>query len=129
MTLVMVAGLAAGFYYLDHQYHVIDTLLGSSSSQETNGVSTYEGTQTFTMYSALGGSPMSNSGSASIQIDDAGDVLGPVLFGKITNGVFSGDARTQDGTVFPMTGTFSNGVLKAEYRSNSVSWVWNLHKR
>lgn len=127
MTVVMLGALGFGGYYLNQQTHFIDSLLGSTPAA-TSDVSTYEGTQTFTMYSALGGSPMSNSGPASIQIDNAGDVLGPVLFGKITNGVFTGDARAQDGTVFHMTGTFSNGVLKAEYRSTSVSWVWNLHK-
>ena len=127
MSLVVLGGLAFGLYTLNQQTHFIDTLLGSTPAA-TSDVSTYEGTQTFTIFSALGGSPNTATGAASVQIDNAGDVLGPVLFGKITNGVFTGDARTQDGTVFHMTGTFSNGVLKAEYRSNSVSWVWNLHK-
>jgi len=130
MTLVMLGSLGFGFYYLDQQFGLIDAIFGTSSSTgETGGVTTYEGTQTFTIYSAMGGSPNSATGPVSIQINSSGDVLGPVLFGKITNGVFTGEAHAQDGTVFPMNGTFSGGILKAEYKSGSVSWVWNLHQR
>ncbi|APV44838.1 hypothetical protein Dform_01516 [Dehalogenimonas formicexedens] len=130
MTLVMLGVFGFGLYYLNQQYNLIDTIFGSGTTQSTDpgGASTYTGTQTFTIYSQMGGSPMSNSGPASVQIDGAGDVLGPVLFGKITNGVFTGEAHTNDGASYPMTGTFSYGTLKAEYRSNSVSWVWTLHK-
>jgi hypothetical protein len=87
---------------------------------------TYVGTQTFTIYSALGGAPETNTGTASVQVDSSGDVLGPVLFGKITNGVFTGQAQTSDGTVTPMTGTLSDGKFTASYQSSSHSWIWNL---
>ncbi|XUW99831.1 MAG: hypothetical protein TUN42_08025 [Dehalogenimonas sp.] len=130
MTLVAFIAFGLTFYFLDQQFGLIDSIFGSTTTQTTSpgGASTYTGTQTFTIYSQMGGSPMSNSGPASVQIDAAGDVLGPVLFGKITNGMFTGEAHTNDGASYPMTGTFSNGTLKAEYRSNSVSWVWTLHK-
>jgi hypothetical protein len=127
MSLVVLGGLAFGLYMLNQQTHFIDTLLGSTPAA-TSDVSTYEGTQTFTIFSAMGGNPNSATGAASVQIDNAGDVLGPVLFGKVTNGVFTGQAQAQQGT-FPMTGTVSGGVLHAEYKSSSVSWVWNLHKK
>ncbi|PVV83710.1 hypothetical protein [Dehalogenimonas alkenigignens] len=129
ITLVLFTALALGFYYMDQQYGLIDSFLGSPSATAKNAVSTYEGTQTFTIFSAMGGSPNTATGPASVNIDAAGNVLGPVLFGKISNGAFTGEAHTQDGASYPMAGTFSGGVLRAEYRSAAVSWVWNLQQK
>ncbi|MEL7562505.1 hypothetical protein [Dehalogenimonas sp. 4OHTPN] len=129
MTLVMFGAIGFFFYYMDQQYGLIDSLLGSPSATANNGMSNYEGTQTFTIFSALGGSPNIATGPASVNIDASGNVLGPVLFGKISNNTFTGEAHTQDGASYPMTGTFSGGVLRAEYKSASVSWVWNLQQK
>jgi hypothetical protein len=77
----------------------------------------------------MGNSPeCGTSTTPTINIDSSGDVLGPVLFGKINNGVFTGEADTQDGTNFPMAGTFSNGTLTAKYQSSSVTWTITVHK-
>lgn len=131
LTAIVVLGVVGYMlYYLDTQYDILG-IFNSSPPAETASysVGAYEGTQTFTIYSALTGKPDSATGAASVQIDSDGNVLGPVLFGKINNGVFTGEARTKDGTVFPMNGNFSNGVLSAQYKSNSVSWVWTLRKK
>jgi hypothetical protein len=125
--LLITAIVLGGLYFLNQEFDLFN-FSGLTSTPTTTGTTTYTGTQTFTIYSAMGGNPQSSTGPTRIQIDSTGDVLGPVLFGKITNGVFTGEAKTQDGTVFPMTGTFSNGVLSAQYKSNSVSWVWTVHK-
>ena len=106
--------------------------LGTGSGSSATGMSgTYAGTSTFCIASVLGGSPeCGTSATPGIQIDSAGDVLGPVLFGKIDgNGSFDGEARAGDGTTFPMTGTFSNGTLAVEYESSSVTWTITLHKQ
>jgi hypothetical protein len=105
--------------------------LGTGSGGSASGMSgTYAGTSTFCIASVLGGSPECGTGATpEIQIDSAGDVLGPVLFGKITGTSFSGEARAEDGTTFPMTGTFSNGTLAVEYESSSVTWTITLYKQ
>lgn len=88
----------------------------------------YSGTQTFCMASALGGSPECGTGTATVNIDSSGDVLGPVLFGKITNGVFTGEADTQSGTSFPMTGTLSGTTFNAHTTISNPTWTWTLHR-
>jgi len=106
--------------------------LGAGSGDSASGMSgTYAGTSTFCIASVLGGSPeCGTSATPEIQIDSAGDVLGPVLFGKIDeNESFHGEARTGDGTTFPMTGTYSNGTLTVEHRSSSVTWTITLHRQ
>ena len=112
--------------------YYFSTNLGTGFGGSASGMSgTYAGTSTFCIASVLGGSPeCGTSATPGIQIDSAGDVLGPVLFGKIDgNGSFGGEARAGDGTTFPMTGTFSNGTLTAEYESSSVTWTITLHKQ
>jgi hypothetical protein len=122
-VLVVVGGL---LYISNNMFHkdIIPLALNS-----TSGTTTYIGTQTFTIYSTLGGAPETSSGPANVQIDSSGDVLGPVLFGKIANGVFTGQAQTSDGTVTPMTGTLTNGNFEASYQSSSHSWIWDLHEQ
>jgi hypothetical protein len=112
-------------------YYVGTTLRGTSSGSSNGMGGTYVGTSTFCISSVLGGSPeCGTSATPEIQIDSAGDVLGPVLFGNIdTSGSFDGEAIAGSGSTFPMTGTFSNGTLSVEYRSNSVTWTITLHKQ
>ena len=99
---------------------------GTSSGTMAGG---YVGTSTFCIASVMGNSPeCGTTTTPTINIDSSGDVLGPVLFGKINSGVFTGEADTQDGTSFPMTGTFSNGTLTAKYQSSSVAWTITVHK-
>jgi hypothetical protein len=52
-----------------------------------------------------------------------------VHIGKINGASFSGEARTGDGTTFPMTGTYSNGTLTVEHRSSSVTWTITLDRQ
>ena len=124
--------LAIMFVMIGILAYYIGTTLRTSSGGSAGGMSgTYAGTSTFCISSVLGGSPeCGTSTTPDIQIDSAGDVLGPVLFGKIDdNNSFDGEARTGDGTTFPMAGTFSNGTLTVEYRSSSVTWTITLHKQ
>ena len=127
LAIIIIAAVIAGLLYISNNIsHNNNNLTTTNSSPSINN---YVGTQTFTIYSTLGGTPESSTGSASIRIDSNGDVLGPVLFGKIVNGVFTGQAQTQDGQVTPMTGTLSDGNFQAHYQSSSHSWTWNLHKQ
>jgi hypothetical protein len=90
--------------------------------------STYVGTSTFCINSVMGNAPECGTSNCSIQIDGSGNVLGPVLTGKISSGAFTGQADAGNGSTFPMTGTFSNGTLNAQYTSSSVSWTITVHK-
>ena len=124
--IVIVAVLGFTGWYVSQLY------IGSDDgSFSDSGTATYTGPSTFCINSAMGGAPECSTSYASVQIDSSGDVLGPVLFGKINyaNDAFSGEAHTQDGTNFPMTGTFSDGTLTAQYTSNSVSWTIELHRQ
>src|SRR5208283_2414036 len=123
-AIVVLAVVGTVLYISRNIFHNDINSLTPSGSPTTT---TYAGTQTFTIYSALGGAPETSTGAASVQVDSSGDVLGPVLFGKVTNGVFTGQAQTSDGTVTPMTGTLSDGNFTASYQSSSHSWIWNLH--
>ena len=123
-AVVVLAVVGTVLYMSRNLFHNDINSLAPSGSPTTT---TYAGTQTFTIYSALGGAPETSTGAANVQVDSNGDVLGPVLFGKITNGVFTGQAQTSDGTVTPMTGTLSDGNFTASYQSSSHSWIWNLH--
>jgi len=109
--------------------YYIGTQLRSGSGGSISGMSgTYVGTSTFCINSVMGGSPECGTSNASIQIDSSGDVLGPVLFGKIDGSTFAGQANAGDGTTFPMTGTYSNGTLTARHTSSSVNWTITVHK-
>ena len=91
------------------------------------GIETYVGSSTFCAVSIIGNPPeCATANDAVVNIDSNGNVLGPVLFGKITSGSFTGEAHTQSGDVFPMTGTFSNGILTAQHRSSSGSVTWTI---
>ncbi|MDM7999976.1 MAG: hypothetical protein QUS33_08250 [Dehalococcoidia bacterium] len=118
----VMAGVLA--YYIGTQ---LRTGVGSSAG----GIAgTYVGTSTFCISSVMGGAPeCGTSKTPGIQIDSAGDVLGPVLFGKIEDGNFRGEARTGDGTTFPMTGDLSGGTLRVSYTSSSVTWTITLQKQ
>jgi len=119
-AVVVLAVVGTALYMSRNIFHNdINSIITNSSPTTT----TYVGTQTFTIYSALGGAPETSTGSASVQVDSSGDVLGPVLFGKVTNGVFTGQAQTSDGTVTPMTGTLSEGNFIASYQSSSHSFL------
>jgi hypothetical protein len=119
-AVVVLAVVGTALYMSRNIFHNdINSIITNSSPTTT----TYVGTQTFTIYSALGGAPETSTGSASVQVDSSGDVLGPVLFGKVTNGVFIGQAQTSDGTVTPMTGTLSDGNFIASYQSSSHSFL------
>ncbi|MFZ2037459.1 MAG: hypothetical protein WAU62_11190 [Dehalococcoidales bacterium] len=120
-AVVVLAVVGTVLYMSRNLFHNDINSLAPSGSPTTT---TYAGTQTFTIYSALGGAPETSTGAANVQVDSSGDVLGPVLFGKITNGVFTGQAQTSDGTVTPMTGTLSDGNFTASYQSSSHSWIW-----
>ena len=120
--LMLALGMGVIFYSVS-QYS------GSSNDSGSSAADTYVGTQTFSINSVLGNAPQSSTGAASVQIDSSGNVLGPVLFGKITNGSFTGEARTQDGTTFPMTGTLSGGTFQASYHSSGPNWTWTLYKQ
>lgn len=92
-----------------------------------SGVETYVGSSTFCAVSIIGNPPeCATANDAIVHIDGSGNVLGPVLFGKITDGSFTGEAHTQSGDVFSMTGTFANGVLTAQHRSSSGSVTWTI---
>jgi hypothetical protein len=124
-VIIMVVMACVLVYY-------INATFGTGSVGSASGMSgSYAGTSTFCIASVLGGSPeCGTSATPEIQIDSAGDVLGPVLFGKIDeNESFHGEARTGDGTTFPMTGTYSNGTLTVEHRSSSVTWTITLHRQ
>ncbi|MBN2099784.1 MAG: hypothetical protein JW753_09330 [Dehalococcoidia bacterium] len=124
-VVIMFIMIGVLIYYLGVQ-------LRTGFSGSASGMSgTYAGTSTFCIASVLGGSPeCGTSATPEIQINSAGDVLGLVLFGKIDgNGYFDGEARAGDGTTFPMTGTFSNGILTVDYESSSVSWTITVHKQ
>lgn len=127
IAIIIIAAVVAGLLYMYN--NISHNSNNSTIFSSPPSVANYVGTQTFTIYSALGGTPETSTGPASIEIDSSGDVLGPVLFGKIVNGVFTGQAQTQDGQVTPMTGTLSDGNFQAHYQSSSHSWIWNLHKQ
>ncbi len=113
-------------YYVSN---VLSDGFGSSPGTATGTIAgTYAGTSTFCINSVMGNAPECGTSNASIQIDASGDVLGPGLFGKINGTSFSGEARSGDGKTFPMTGTFTNGTLTAEYRSSSVRWTITVDK-
>ena len=100
---------------------------GSPGVTTSPGVETYVGSSTFCAVSIIGNPPeCATANDAIVHIDSSGNVLGPVLFGKITSGSFTGEAHTQSGDVFSMTGTFSNGVLTAQHRSSSGSVTWTI---
>jgi hypothetical protein len=121
--MMLVLGMGVIFYSVS-QFSGISNDSGGSGT----GTDTYAGTQTFSIASVMGNGTESSTGSASVQIDASGNVLGPVLYGKITNGTFTGEARTADAT-FPMTGTLSGGKFQASYHSSSVTWTWTLYKQ
>ena len=124
--------LAIMFVMIGVLVYYVGATLRSSSGGSSSGMSgTYVGTSTFCIGSVLGGSPeCGTSTTPEIQIGSAGDVLGPVLFGKIdADNSFDGEARAGDGTTFPMSGTYSNGTLTVEYRSSSVTWTITLRRQ
>jgi hypothetical protein len=123
VVMLVMAGVLA--YYLGTQ-------LRTGSAGSGGGMAgTYVGTSTFCINSVMGNAPECGTATTDeIQIDSAGDVLGPVLFGKIDDkNVFRGEARTTDGMTFPMTGTFTSGTLSAKHESSSVTWTITLHKQ
>ncbi len=87
----------------------------------------YTGTSTFCINSVMGNAPECGTSSCTLQIDAAGNVSGPGLTGKISGSTFSGQASA-NGSTFPMSGTFANGTLSAEYRGSSVTWTISVRK-
>jgi hypothetical protein len=119
---IMFVMIGVLIYYLGAQ-------LRTGYSGSGSGISgTYVGTSTFCINSVMGNDPECGTSNCSIQIDGSGNVLGPVLFGKINGTSFSGEADAGNGSSFPMSGTFSNGTLTAQYTSSSVSWTITVHK-
>jgi hypothetical protein len=115
ITVVAIFGVAAYIYSVYNH---------SNNPSISSGTTTYVGTQTFCI-----GSECATGVTPNVEVDSSGDVLGPVLFGKITNGVFTGEADTQDGTVYPMTGTLSGGTFEAHCQTSSHSWTWTMHEQ
>ena len=120
--------LAIMFVMIGVLIYYVGAQLRTGYSGSASGISgTYVGTSTFCINSVMGNDPECGTSNCSIQIDGSGNVLGPVLFGKITGTSFSGEADAGNGSTFPMTGTFSNGTLTAQYTSSSVSWTITVH--
>ena len=100
--------------------------LGGSNGTTASGTTTYYGT----LVSCIGNECASGP-TPYVQVDSSGDVHGPVIFGKITNGVFTGQANTADG-VLPMAGTLSSdGTFTVHLNplSSSHSWTWTMYRQ
>jgi len=120
--------LAIMFVMIGVLIYYVGAQLRTGNGGSASGISgTYVGTSTFCINSVMGNDPECGTSNCSIQIDGSGNVLGPVLFGKINGASFSGEADAGNGSTFPMTGTFSNGTLTAQYASSSVSWTITVH--
>ena len=121
--------LAIMFVMIGVLIYYVGAQLRTGNGGSASGISgTYVGTSTFCINSVMGNDPECGTSNCSIQIDGSGNVLGPVLFGKINGSSFSGEADAGNGSTFPMTGTFSNGTLTARYTSSSVSWTITVQK-
>lgn len=118
-------------------YAFVNILPGYSSGSLGGGggsgvaAGTYTGTSTFCINSVMGNAPECGTSSCTLAIDAAGNVSTPGttggLTGKISGSTFTGSASA-NGSTFPMSGTFSNGTLNAEYRSSSVTWTIKVSK-
>ena len=103
---------------------------GSSDGGSSGAAGNYTGTSTFCINSVMGNSPQCGTSSCTLRIDSAGNVSDPqygAVTGKISGSTFTGQASA-NGSTFPMSGTFSNGTLTAEYRGSSVTWTITVRK-